>query len=71
MTNHPHLRVVGKRLECTRCGALSPERDFWDFCRLCSTNLCDSCMADGCCGHVPAQSGFRAYDASDTDDRVR
>lgn len=47
---------------CERCGATSPSPGanayaLFDFCGECSRDLCDECMANGCCGHVPAVSG--------------
>jgi len=44
---------------CERCGAM-PSNQFglWDYCAHCGKNLCDKCMAQGCCGHVPADSGM-------------
>lgn len=57
---------------CERCGR--PERkayddegkpyfETFDFCASCSKNLCTECMANGCCGAVPAASGFEVDDA--------
>lgn len=47
---------------CERCRAVSPrpegnEYDLFDYCAECSRDLCDRCLAEGCCGHVPARSG--------------
>jgi hypothetical protein len=48
-------------MTCERCGATTPPSPgpsiLFDFCLVCSKNLCAGCMADGCCGHVPAKSG--------------
>ena len=46
---------------CERCGAL-PSNPFGlhDYCAECSKNLCDECMAEGCCGNKPALSGMKA-----------
>lgn len=43
---------------CERCGATATGWDLWDYCALCSSNLCDSCMEHGCCGSIPAVSGL-------------
>lgn len=53
--------------ECERCGASKPSPnsgsyDLFDYCNECSKDLCDECMAQGCCGHVPAISGSGADD---------
>lgn len=48
--------------QCERCGC-APDPDSYellDYCALCSRDLCDVCMAQGCCGHSPAQSGTEA-----------
>jgi hypothetical protein len=48
--------------ECERCGATehtsSDDYGLMDYCGQCGTNLCQSCMAQGCCGHMPAKSGM-------------
>lgn len=51
--------------KCERCGAV-PTNEFalLDYCAHCSRDLCPACMAKGCCGHVPAESGEQA----DTED---
>lgn len=47
--------------ECERCGATPEgEYDLFDYCLTCSKNLCPKCMAKGCCGIVPAESGVKA-----------
>lgn len=57
-----------ERKRCERCGASTPgftkdadgkeiERDLFDYCAVCQLNLCEKCMAEGCCGNVPAKSG--------------
>lgn len=53
---------------CERCGA-KPAGDYGllDYCAHCSTDLCPKCMADGCCGHVPALSGEALAAEDDTD----
>lgn len=48
--------------QCERCGAKSPNPNagpyaLFDYCAECSSDLCDRCMAEGCCDHVPAKSG--------------
>lgn len=50
---------------CERCGASKPSPeagpfDSLDYCAECSRDLCDACMARGCCGRVPARSGMEA-----------
>lgn len=47
---------------CERCGTRSPGKTaggfaLFDYCAVCSRDLCDSCMVKGCCGNVPARSG--------------
>jgi hypothetical protein len=44
-------------MKCERCGKSPVGYELHDYCRSCSKNLCAECMAKGCCGHVPAQSG--------------
>lgn len=44
--------------ECEGCGTKAQYPDIHDFCANCSRNLCDACMAKGCCGSVPAASGL-------------
>ncbi len=52
--------------ECERCGAKpgyltgSKNYELFDYCANCAKNLCPECMAKGCCGHVPAESGMLA-----------
>lgn len=43
--------------KCERCGKATTGYDLHDYCAACSRNLCDPCMAAGCCGSVPAKSG--------------
>lgn len=50
---------------CERCGADSPNPKagsyaLFDYCASCSRDLCDACMARGCCGQAPAASGAEA-----------
>ena len=46
--------------ECERCQARIPAGSYelFDYCALCSKNLCDRCMEKGCCGKRPAESGM-------------
>lgn len=49
---------------CERCRAAKPRPDAGpfdglDYCAECSRDLCDACMASGCCGTVPARSGLQ------------
>jgi hypothetical protein len=56
---------------CERCGAKADPSSFdlMDYCLSCSKNLCAKCMAKGCCGKVPAESGNAAeYSDEDTGD---
>lgn len=47
--------------KCERCGVEAVgEFGLLDYCAACSRDLCDACMAKGCCGHVPALSGEEA-----------
>ena len=44
--------------KCERCGSRpSGEFELLDYCAECSTDLCPNCMAEGCCGNIPAESG--------------
>ncbi len=43
--------------KCERCGTKTKGFDLIDYCAECGTNLCQNCIAKGCCGHVPAKSG--------------
>lgn len=47
---------------CERCRAAPEGFGLHDYCEACSKNLCEKCMADGCCGSVPAKSGMAADD---------
>jgi len=57
--------------KCERCG--KPEVHSNDltqcrhvgYCEVCSRNLCDACIAKGCCGNVPALDGEREEAADD------
>jgi hypothetical protein len=42
---------------CERCKVTSTGFKLFDYCAECGKNLCDACMAKGCCGEVPALSG--------------
>jgi hypothetical protein len=44
---------------CQRCGRTPPGLfGTWDYCAKCSRDLCTDCMAAGCCGVTPAESGM-------------
>lgn len=45
-------------MRCERCSAGTSGYELHDYCRSCGKNLCDGCMAKGCCGWVPALSGM-------------
>jgi hypothetical protein len=47
-------------MKCERCRVESKGYDLHDYCAVCSKNLCDGCMAKGCCRNVPALSGMAA-----------
>jgi hypothetical protein len=52
--------------ECERCGAGPPtdregQPGLLDFCLVCSQDLCDDCMREGCCGNTPAKSGNESF----------
>jgi hypothetical protein len=55
--------------KCERCGA-KPEGKYGllDYCAQCSKDLCPKCMAKGCCGKIPADSGQAADDAASEDE---
>lgn len=42
---------------CERCGKHVGFCEI-DYCPTCSKDLCDECMAKGCCGKVPCPSGM-------------
>lgn len=53
--------------KCERCGARKSSQaagayDLLDYCAVCSADLCDACMAKGCCSNVPARSGSQEDD---------
>lgn len=54
-------------MKCERCQAETKDYALHDYCAKCSKNLCDACMAKGCCGAKPAESGM-ALDAADDDE---
>jgi transcriptional regulator with XRE-family HTH domain len=56
-------RGYGDVMQCERCQAGTAGYSLHDYCAACSVNLCDTCMAKGCCGDVPAKSGLEADDA--------
>lgn len=48
---------------CARCGNFPPVdclgvSESFDYCAVCDLTLCPSCMAEGCCGYKPADSGL-------------
>lgn len=45
-------------MKCERCKVESKGYSLHDYCATCSKNLCDRCMANGCCGSKPARSGM-------------
>ncbi len=53
--------------ECERCKRkiAAGSYDLHDYCAVCEKNLCESCMGEGCCGDVPAQSGMRQDNDND------
>jgi len=55
-------------MKCERCGA-TPNLvwDLMDYCAKCGKNMCKDCMAKGCCGQKPAQSGNEADDEEGQD----
>jgi hypothetical protein len=50
---------------CERCGEKPKGYGLHDYCAKCARNLCDKCMAEGCCGSKPAESGATADDVDD------
>ena len=48
--------------KCKRCNEEARGFVIFDYCPRCSRNLCDPCMSEGCCGHVPALSGMEVMD---------
>ena len=44
--------------KCEGCGRMASGYELLDYCAICSRDLCLKCMARGCCGHKPAQSGM-------------
>lgn len=44
-------------MRCERCQASTAGYQLHDYCAACSKNLCEKCMAVGCCGSTPARSG--------------
>ncbi len=43
---------------CERCEFTHPKDsyDLLDYCAVCSKDLCELCLAAGCCGRVPAKT---------------
>lgn len=55
-------------MKCERCGRSPKGYELFDYCAECSRNLCGDCMAQGCCGNVPATSGQSADHGEPTED---
>lgn len=62
--------------KCERCGGVGEmiksgpfagTPHSLDYCAVCSKDLCEKCMAKGCCGNVPAKSGNAADNGDDGD----
>ncbi len=45
--------------KCERCGKRIEALEH-DYCAVCSRDLCEECMARGCCGNIPARPGLMA-----------
>jgi hypothetical protein len=58
-------------MKCERCRVETTGYALHDFCAKCSKNLCKKCMANGCCGQVPAASGHAMEDDEDFDDAAQ
>lgn len=56
-------------MRCERCGKSAKGFELFDYCALCSKNLCPSCMAKGHCGQTPARSGMEADDGNQERDK--
>lgn len=46
-------------LTCDRCGKGTDQDHEFDFCWKCGADLCDRCLAEGCCERIPARSGTK------------
>lgn len=54
-------------MKCERCGKATDAYELFDYCAVCSKNLCPTCLRDGRCAptrnergghhHVPANHG--------------
>ena len=56
-------------MNCERCGAEPEGYDLFDYCAVCSKNLCSRCAKNGCCRHRPMKSGMEAdYPEENTED---
>ena len=55
-------------MTCERCGKGTEGFGLHDYCAECGKNLCEDCMAGGCCGFVPARSGMDGDGLNDDDD---
>jgi hypothetical protein len=58
--------------KCEKCGKAPPPDSYqlFDYCAVCSKDLCPDCMAKGHCGHTPALSGM-GEDYSETPEDSR
>lgn len=54
-------------MNCERCNKGTVGYNLHDYCATCGKNLCVGCMANGCCGKVPAESGQGADCGGDED----
>lgn len=52
-------------MKCERCPATAGGYLLFDYCAICSRNLCEKCMTKGCCGATPAQSGMARDDGEE------
>lgn len=57
-------------MKCERCGAESKGYSLHDYCAKCWKNLCETCMANGCCKTKPAESGMD-LDHAESEDAQR
>ena len=55
----------GSRGERITTGPFAGSYHSLDYCAVCSKDLCPKCMAEGCCGNVPAKSGQAEDNADD------
>lgn len=52
---------------CERCGRLPEVGELFDFCYVCTDDLCPTCFSLGCCDRVPAVSGLVLGQLDDTE----